>query len=221
MKNNFLGKTMVAIFLGLAMLFSSVGYAAENTDPCDVDDQYAWGENVGWLNFEPTGGGGGGVEVKDASVDGYAWGENIGWINFGPMGFGGGVINDGGSLSGYAWGENVGWIDFAPSSGGVCINRLGYLRGYAWGENIGWINFNSNSSPVRTGWERSPRCAGDIDNDSDVDYDDLLLFLGTYLETQCDVVPCPGNLDCDNDVDYDDLLVFLGDYLETECLQCP
>jgi hypothetical protein len=46
---------------------------------------YAWGENVGWINFEPTGGG---VRIDPASgvFSGYAWGENIGWINFASNG---------------------------------------------------------------------------------------------------------------------------------------
>ena len=39
------------------------------------------GENVGWINFAPTGSG---VTIDpDTGVfSGYAWGENIGWINF-------------------------------------------------------------------------------------------------------------------------------------------
>jgi hypothetical protein len=41
---------------------------------------YAWGENVGWINFDPTGGG---VTIDaDGTFDGWAWGENIGWIHF-------------------------------------------------------------------------------------------------------------------------------------------
>ena len=41
---------------------------------------YAWGENVGWINFAPMGGG---VTIDDeGKFDGWAWGENIGWIHF-------------------------------------------------------------------------------------------------------------------------------------------
>jgi hypothetical protein len=223
MKNNFLGKTMVAIFLGLAMLFSSVGYAAENIDPCGVDDQYAWGENVGWLNFEPSGNGGPGVEVKNATVEGYAWGENIGWINFGPMTYGG-VINDGsGSLSGYAWGENVGWINFSPSFGGVCIDALGTFRGSAWAENVGWINFSTAVSPVRTSWVNPTGCEGDFTADGKVLYDDLLIFAADYSRTDCVPAnpPCEGDFNCDGKVLYDDLLIFASDYSRTDCPTCP
>lgn len=44
---------------------------------------YAWGENVGWINFDD-----GSVQINNGSdpdvgkFEGYAWGENIGWINF-------------------------------------------------------------------------------------------------------------------------------------------
>ena len=52
--------------------------AIGNIDPVD---KYAWGSNVGWINFAPTHGG---VSIDPAtgSFDGYAWGENIGWIHF-------------------------------------------------------------------------------------------------------------------------------------------
>jgi hypothetical protein len=42
---------------------------------------YAWGENIGWINFN-------GVKISPATgtFSGMAWGENIGWINFAPNG---------------------------------------------------------------------------------------------------------------------------------------
>ena len=44
---------------------------------------YAWGENVGWINFS---GGAMALSANPARLEGgrlrgYAWGENIGWIN--------------------------------------------------------------------------------------------------------------------------------------------
>lgn len=132
-----------AVFLTAVLLFfCHTGYA-ENIDPHNDGSQYVWGENVGWLNLEPGGNGGPGVEVGDSILTGYIWGENIGWINMNPAD--GGVINDGtGNLSGYAWGENVGWINFAPPNGGVYIDACGNFNGTAWGENIGWIVFDSS-----------------------------------------------------------------------------
>lgn len=124
---------------------------AENIDPDNVGLQYAWSENAGWINLEPSGNGGPGVAVTDTSLTGMAWGENIGWVNFNPAS--GGVINDGtGNLSGYAWSENAGWINFAPLGEGVIISPDGVFSGYAWGENIGWINFSPEGTGVITSW---------------------------------------------------------------------
>lgn len=120
---------------------------AENIDPYNTGAQFAWGENVGWLNFEPSYGGG--VQVSADKVEGFVWAENIGWINLSPAAYGG-VTNDGsGNLSGFAWGENVGWINFAPvvpnnpTDYGVKIDGEGRFNGWAWGENIGWISFDA------------------------------------------------------------------------------
>ena len=44
---------------------------------------YAWGENVGWLNFDDTSANNYNQVVINSSGEftNYAWGENIGWIN--------------------------------------------------------------------------------------------------------------------------------------------
>lgn len=127
----------------------------ENIDPNDDDSQYAYGENVGWLNFEPSGNTGDGAEVVNSKVAGYIWAENIGWINLSPDSYGGVTNNGAGKLSGYAWGENVGWINFSPALGGVSIDTEGYFDGWAWGENIGWIHLKNLSVPymVQTAWK--------------------------------------------------------------------
>ena len=67
-------------------------------------DKYAWSENTGWMNFEPTLGDG--LQVANDKLTGYAWAENIGWVNLscenngscGTVSYG--VVNDGsGNLS--------------------------------------------------------------------------------------------------------------------------
>lgn len=156
---NMIRKKHDIVFLFLNIIFmlgiSAEVVTAENIDPDNNDSQYAYGENVGWLNFEPGGNSGDGAEVTSSKVTGYAWGENIGWINLSPA-TGGGVVNDGaGNLSGYAWGENVGWINFKPPGGGVTIDVNGDFNGRAWGENIGWIHFKNTNIPykVQTSWK--------------------------------------------------------------------
>ena len=55
--------------------------AAETIDPVNTQAQYAWGENIGWINAEPSGNGGPGVTVSGLKLTGYMWSENAGWIN--------------------------------------------------------------------------------------------------------------------------------------------
>lgn len=196
-----------------------MGYAAENIDPENDDSQLAYGENIGWLNAEPWGDGGPGVEVTNAELTGYIWSENIGWINLSPLNYGG-VLNDGaGNLSGYAWGENIGWINFAPSGGGVVIDvSTGIFSGKAWGENIGWIDFQNLSVPyhVQTEWAPPPSAIlGDLDGDGDVDVTDLSIFRSSL--GACSTAPnfiADADYDGDGCVSYADYRTWYGYYTD-------
>ena len=74
----------------------------------DASYSYAWGENLGWVNFGTSGGA---VRVSDTALTGYAWNENYGWINLNPA-TAGVTNNSEGTLGGHAWSENYGWINF-------------------------------------------------------------------------------------------------------------
>ena len=161
-------------FIGpLLLLAGSV--AAENIDPAHDASQYAYGENVGWLNAEPLGDSGPGVQVGDGELSGWMWGENIGWISLScdnTLSCAGNeyrVHNDGaGALSGLAWTENAGWLSFSCASTASCASAsygvsidpsTGAFAGRAWGENIGWVTFaSSGAAPfgLRSGWICSP-----------------------------------------------------------------
>jgi hypothetical protein len=166
---------LVPMLLFTALItFFAFGVQAENIDPDNDGSQYAWGENVGWINLEPSQGEG--VTVTDSAITGKAWGENIGWINLSPATDG--VLNDGaGNLSGYAWGENIGWISFSCENTGIC-NSLNYgvtinpatgaFSGKAWGENIGWINFAPDGKPVKTSWRGLDLITVTVPNGGDV-----------------------------------------------------
>ena len=163
---------LAALLVAAAVSAKTAG-AAENMDPANDDHQYAWGENIGWLNAEPSGEAGPGAEVQNFRLVGWMWGENVGWINLSCLNNGTcadssfGVANDGyGVLSGFAWGENIGWINFAPTTClpdptcGVRINAAtGYFQGRAWSENSGWISFSDGGPPqvwtARTSWCQS------------------------------------------------------------------
>ena len=51
------------------------GARAEDIDPDGDGSQYAWGENVGWLNAEPSGQNGPGLEISHFFLAGWLWGE--------------------------------------------------------------------------------------------------------------------------------------------------
>ncbi|MCJ7622564.1 MAG: class F sortase [Anaerolineaceae bacterium] len=151
MKKKFFNFLYLPLLLSILILviFGIVQAGAGGIDPTD---KWAWGTNIGWINFAPTHGS---VTAYDDHLEGYVWGENIGWIRLGSYARGSshtyandaadtyGVNHNGsGVLSGYAWGTNVGWINFNPTHGGVTINpSTGSFDGYAWGENIGWVHF--------------------------------------------------------------------------------
>jgi hypothetical protein len=173
---------VLAILVSGAPVFESL---AGNIDPLDLDAHYAYGENVGWLNFKPALGEG--VFITDTQIMGYIWAENVGWINLSPDH--GGVVNDGlGNLSGWAWGENVGWISFACHDTGSCDQAYyqvmidpvtGIFGGYAWGENIGWVTFEALSPGIfflETDW-RDNVLPGDINDDGKIGIVDAIMGL--------------------------------------------
>ena len=167
MNSNFI---ITVLTFALILFLNTLAYAG-NIDP---DNRLAWGENVGWINFAPTGQDG--VTVSDDTVSGLAWGENIGWVNLSPENSSAerGVKNDGnGNLSGFAYCENTGWINFDP----VQIDPLtGLFTGKAWGENTGWISFNfaDTSKKVVTSWRKVP---GDVTGDGNLDLADAVTAL--------------------------------------------
>ena len=189
-----------AIILVLCFLLCCGNLCAENIDPYEDDSQYAYGENVGWLNFEPDTGDG--AQVENDKLTGWVWAENIGWVSLSCENTAScptvnyGVANDGsGNLSGYAWAENVGWINFDPTYGGVTIDSQGNFDGYAWGENIGWINFALAEYYVKacvvttedlaefvSWWLQSGDNPANLDNIGEVDLIDYSMFAAKYLD---------------------------------------
>lgn len=151
--------TSIILISGLFLGLVGIVYAAGNIDPVN---KWAWGTNIGWLNFNPTHGG---VTVYADHLEGYAWAENIGWIRLGTHTGGGshtyantaadnyGVNRDSsGNLSGYGWSTTSGWINFNPSHSQVTIDpTTGAFDGYAWAENVGWIHFKDGSGATAYG----------------------------------------------------------------------
>ncbi len=142
----------------LALLLSLLVFTVTYASVFNIDNtnKWAYGTNIGWLNFKDSNGG---MQVFSDHLEGYVWAENVGWIRLGTYESGGthtyandaagtyGINNDGcGNLSGYAWGTNIGWVNFNPSDSQVTIDPLtGDFDGYAWAENVGWIHFKNTT----------------------------------------------------------------------------
>ena len=201
-------RTLTSAIFVMAILSLGKVASAENIDPYDSNSQYAYGENVGWLNFEPNiTDPNAGAMVTSAKLTGFIWAENIGWINLSPVSYGG-VVNDGsGNLSGYSWSENAGWISFScentDSCGtvdyGVTIDAEGNFDGWAWGENIGWINFQSADL---YGYNIKA-CM--------VNFEDLGNFVDDWLKSG---QGWPADLADNNDVDFVDYSIFAEHWLD-------
>ena len=196
---NHKGISLAIFLLGLSLLYTTLA-DAENIDPNNDGSQYAYGENIGWINFEPNiPGPNVGAMVSDGKLAGFIWAENIGWINLDPNDTdpNTGVKNDGtGLLTGYAWGENVGWINFDPNVPddpnhyGVIIDGDSNFDGWAWGENIGWIHFQPTTI---------------------VDWDDLANFTDQWLQTGSNLA---ADLYKDEVVDLVDYSLLANDWLD-------
>lgn len=157
-KNKFFGLFFAYLVCCSFFLFHNTAIASSTDGTVDSVYKYAWGENIGWINF---GADNGNVHITDSGLSGYALSETAGWINLD------GVENDGqGNLSGYAWGENVGYIKFDPPNGGVSIGQNGEFSGSALGENVGWIIFEGDYSP-KTDWR--PASAREEDGEEDLE----------------------------------------------------
>ncbi len=102
-------------------------YAAPTT--IDAANHYAYGANLGWIDWR--GDTANGAVVGLSVVSGNIYSANVGWINLG----------DGTPVNGQTYLNNSA-TDF-----GVNRDAAGNLRGYAYGANIGWINFEANGAP--------------------------------------------------------------------------
>lgn len=150
---------------GAALLFTSLidsqlatAGVASTIDPVN---KYAWGANLGWMDWR--GDNVNGAVIGDYVCSGYIYAANVGWLNLGngsptngiryqnlsANDFG--VNQDGlGNLRGYAYGANVGWINFETSGAPTVDLRTGKFSGYAYSANCGWISLSNANAYVQT-----------------------------------------------------------------------
>jgi hypothetical protein len=150
-------KTLALIIAALCL-----ANAARASSTINAANRYAYGANVGWIDWRGDDGINGAV-IGEFVCAGYLYGANIGWIHLGSgsptNGFAYsnlatndyGVNHDGaGNLRGYAYGTNIGWLNF-EAQGAPKINLLtGKFSGYVYGANIGWISLSNAFAFVKT-----------------------------------------------------------------------
>ena len=167
------------ISLCLLFLLAAGGLHADTT--IDPSHSFAYGANVGWLNWR--GDVTNGAVVGEYVCSGYIWSGNVGWISLGSgapengIQYGNASASDFGvnlvghsisggvpraQLRGFAYGANIGWINFESQGNPEVSLSTGELTGFAWSANCGWINLNSATSFVQTDTIRSG-----VDSDGD------------------------------------------------------
>ena len=144
----------IIIPLLLFLILHPSSFAASTID---TNNPYAYGANVGWLNWYADAGTNGAV-IGEFYCSGYIYSANVGWISLGASnGPANGYMysnlssNDwgvnnvgGGQLSGMAYGANIGWITFEQTYGQPRVDLLtGNLTGYAYSANCGWISLSN------------------------------------------------------------------------------
>jgi hypothetical protein len=75
---------------------------------------FAWGENIGWLNLSPSGGGV--LNNNEGALSGYATSEYGGLVDFKGV-----TINSSGEFMGYANSEKLGQISFNCANNNSCM----------------------------------------------------------------------------------------------------
>src|SRR6476661_9498772 len=122
-------KIQVAICVS-AFAIGHVALPALAATTIDAANKYAYGANLGWMDWR--GDTNNGAVIGEYVCSGYIYSANVGWINLGS-----------GAPTNGIYYQNVSSNDF-----GVNQDGLGNLRGYAYGANIGWINFENTGAPT-------------------------------------------------------------------------
>ncbi len=154
-------KTMSGIAPTLALAIFLVSTAARAATTIDAVNKYAYGANIGWIDWRGDTANGG--VIGQYVCSGFIYSANIGWINLGSgvptngiyyqnlsaSDFG--VNQDGlGNLRGYAYGANIGWINFEAIGAAKVDLKTGRFSGNAYSANCGWISLSNATAFVQT-----------------------------------------------------------------------
>jgi hypothetical protein len=149
-------KTLFFCLLSITAIFSAS--AATTIDPVN---KYAYGANIGWIDWR--GDTNSGAVVGEYVCSGNIYSANVGWVSLGngaptngvrylnvaPNDFG--VNQDGlGNLRGFAYGANIGWINFENIGAPRVDLQSGKMTGYVYSANCGWISLSNAFAVVQT-----------------------------------------------------------------------
>lgn len=151
---------LASVLLLLAALNSRVSSAFAASSINSVN-RYAYGANVGWMDWR--GDTNNGAVIGPNYCSGSIYAANLGWISLGSGTPTNGAhyqnlaasdygvnVDSAGNLRGYAYGANIGWINFAATGAPAVDRSSGNLSGYAYGANIGWISLSNAMAFVQT-----------------------------------------------------------------------
>ena len=154
-------QNFVFITFALTLLFTLHSQRASAATTINSTDKFAYGANIGWINWQ--GDTANGAVIGEYVCSGYIYSANVGWINLGngaptngvqyqnisASDFG--VNHDGaGNLRGFAYGANIGWINF-ENNGNAKVNlKTGGLSGSIYSANCGWISLSNAFAFVKT-----------------------------------------------------------------------
>ncbi len=146
---------LVALVLG-----GSLG-SSQAVSTIDTDNRYAYGANIGWIDFKADGANG--AVIGEFVCSGSIYSANVGWINLGSgiaanliqyqnnaaNDFG--VNHDGlGNLRGYGYGANIGWINFESLGAPKIDLYSGQFSGHIYSANVGWVSLNDTFALVQS-----------------------------------------------------------------------
>jgi hypothetical protein len=153
--------------------FRPTGTTPVTIEDTDGIDGIGWGNEIGWINFDPTGPEEVLIDPDTGVLSGKAWAQASGWVNFSVTGQSVSINNDG-EFTGYAWtgGPNGGWILFDCGTVGACVTtdwrpipaREDEGGGASGGSTDKCDNIAGNQSEVPAGLTRSGgNCVSVID----------------------------------------------------------
>jgi hypothetical protein len=146
---------------GWGLTFGGLTMVLANNSTINGTNHYAYGANLGWLDWRSDTSHGAVIGTNICS--GYIYSANFGWISLGNGSPTNGVhyqnlsagdfgvnVDGSGNLTGFAYGANIGWINFEANGAPKVDLASGNMSGLVWSANWGWISLSNTVASVQT-----------------------------------------------------------------------